>query len=93
MVFVLGQREIATADDKDYAHFFVCQILVALKKGNLSNEALTVPNPQRRTCLPYVCTGSHCLKCIEQSGLLKWITAHQPCIQLELAYEARESAE
>ena len=32
---MLVQREIATANDKDYAHFFVSQILGALKKGNL----------------------------------------------------------
>ena len=33
VVLVLGQRKLATAD----AHFFICQILGALKKGNLSN--------------------------------------------------------
>ena len=38
--FVLRQREITTADDKDYVHFFVRQILGALKKGNLSNHLL-----------------------------------------------------
>ena len=35
---MLGQREIATADDEDYAHFFECQILGVSKKGNLSNH-------------------------------------------------------
>ena len=35
---MLGQREIATADDEDYAPLFVCQILGTLKEGNLSNH-------------------------------------------------------
>ena len=30
IVFVLGQRDIATTDDDDHAHLFVCQILGAL---------------------------------------------------------------
>ena len=38
VVFVLGHRDTATADDGDYDHFFVCQILGALKKGNHSNR-------------------------------------------------------
>ena len=36
--FVLGQRDIATKDDEDHAHLFVCQILGALKKGNCSSR-------------------------------------------------------
>ena len=35
---MLSQREITTADDEDYAHLFVCQILGNLKKGNFSNH-------------------------------------------------------
>ena len=32
VVFVLGQRDIATADDEDYnAHIFVCLVLEELK--------------------------------------------------------------
>ena len=27
LFLVLGERDIATADDEDHAHFFVCQIL------------------------------------------------------------------
>ena len=40
---MLDQREIATVDDEDYVHFFVCQILGALKKGNLSDLQSSVP--------------------------------------------------
>jgi hypothetical protein len=36
-VFILGQRDIDTVDDEDHAHFFVHQILVALKERNCSN--------------------------------------------------------
>ena len=34
VVSVLGQRDIATADDEDHDHIFVCSILEELKKGN-----------------------------------------------------------
>ena len=30
---ILGQGDIATEDDEDHAHFFVCQILGALNKA------------------------------------------------------------
>ena len=39
--FILAKllySDIATADDKDHAHFFVCQILQALKEGNCFNR-------------------------------------------------------
>ena len=37
--FVRSQRDnITTADDRDHAHFFICQILGALKKGHGFNQ-------------------------------------------------------
>ena len=36
-IFVLDWRDSATADDEDHAHFFVYQILGALKEGKSSN--------------------------------------------------------
>jgi hypothetical protein len=38
-VFVLGQRDIATVDDEDHAHFILSQILGALKEGKRSNPS------------------------------------------------------
>ena len=38
VVIVLGHRDIATADDEDHAHIFVCQILGVLKEGKHSNH-------------------------------------------------------
>ena len=67
------------------------------------NEALTVQNPRRRASLPLLClyreaTVSNVLNNPLHVQLFKyiiasWITAHQPCIELEQAYEARESTE
>ncbi len=37
--YILDQRDIATVDDEDHAHFFVGQILGVLKEGNRSNRA------------------------------------------------------
>ena len=31
------RRDIATADDENHAHFFVCQILGTLREGNHPN--------------------------------------------------------
>ena len=61
---MLGQREIAPADDEDYAHFFVCQILRALKKGNLSNHPFHLNHPWLqvqllRLAVFFINTGNH----------------------------------
>ena len=60
VIFVLGQRDTAMADDGDCAHLFVWQILGVLKKGNCSI----------RLQLSWPLNHSHCSVQIQHSSLL-----------------------
>ena len=47
VIFVLGQRDIATADDKDHGHIFVCSIL--------EQSTLRPPEVYIYVHVPYIC--------------------------------------
>ena len=61
VVFVLGQKEIATADDEDYAHFFVC--LCMSDSGSLKER-----KPLQSSCISttHDCVRPRCSRCVQR---------------------------